>query len=412
MNSNDILTGLRVPSQVPLDSKAYSALLSSISTLGTNNQLAYSYFDGLIIFCNENKKKYIWEPINLHVGETGLLTSNFTYPTNYIVEGVTYSNKIFNLFEVKGTDGSETKVTAGSNVTVSGTGTTASPYVINSSGGATPDATSTVKGILKLTNDLGGTADLPTTPTAVHKTGNETIQGVKQIINSLANQSRFNFITSSDATLPVVTVTTQSSTVPAVKVVANTSSSEGIEVLVGTGDSNAISVKSDVIGAGASSSTMLSFDNVLVNNDITPIRVKKQGVEVLSIDYLGNIFANTFVKSGGTSTQRLMADGSVQESNPQKEIGTNYNIVNADNNQTIFINNGATPITITLNSSVTTPNFCVGFIQEGTGDVNFVSSGVSLTNPTGLKSKGQGQQTFIERKLSTNTFYLLGNTKA
>ena len=79
---------------------------------------------------------------------------------------------------------------------------------------------------------------------------------------------------------------------------------------------------------------------------------------------------------------------------------------------TIFINNGATPITITINSSITIPNFCVGFIQEGTGDVTFVGSGVSLTNPVGLKSKGQGYATFIERKLNTSTFYLLGDTKA
>ena len=35
------------------------------------------------------------------------------------------------------TDGSETKITAGTNVTVTGTGTIASPYVINASGGST-----------------------------------------------------------------------------------------------------------------------------------------------------------------------------------------------------------------------------------------------------------------------------------
>lgn len=47
------------------------------------------------------------------------------------------------------------------------------------SGEATPDATSTVKGKLQLANDLGGTADAPTTPTAVHQTGNETVAGNK-----------------------------------------------------------------------------------------------------------------------------------------------------------------------------------------------------------------------------------------
>lgn len=52
--------------------------------------------------------------------------------------------------------------------------------VVGRGGGVTtPDATDTVKGKLKLTNDLGGTADLPTTPTAVHITGDETADGEK-----------------------------------------------------------------------------------------------------------------------------------------------------------------------------------------------------------------------------------------
>ena len=44
---------------------------------------------------------------------------------------------------------------------------------------ATADATVSVKGNVALTGDLGGTAAAPTTPTAVHKTGDETVAGVK-----------------------------------------------------------------------------------------------------------------------------------------------------------------------------------------------------------------------------------------
>lgn len=312
-------------------------------------------------------------------------------------------------------DGSETKINAGTNVTVTGNGTDATPYIINSSGGVTVnDATSSIKGILRLTGDLGGTADAPTTPTAVHKTGNETIQGVKQVINSLANQSIFNFVTNSDSTSPSLIVSAQSSIVPGIKVISSSTGADGIEAIVGTGGGNAIILKSNLIGSGATNSTMLSFDNVLIDNDVTPIRIKKQGVEVSKIDYLGNITANSYIKPGGTSTQMLMADGSVKENqdNLQKVITTSTVLSNSDNNCTIFINNGATPITITIDSSITIPNFCVGFIQEGTGDVTFVGSGVSLTNPIGLKSKGQGYATFIERKLATSNFYLLGNTRA
>lgn len=95
--------------------------------------------------------------------------------------------------------------------------------------------------------------------------------------------------------------------------------------------------------------------------------------------------------------------------NLQKEITTSYTLTDADNDYTIFINNGASAITISL-GAITIANFSVGFIQEGSADVTF--SGAGLSNPVGLKCLGQGYQTFIERKLSTSTYYLLGNTKA
>lgn len=98
----------------------------------------------------------------------------------------------------------------------------------------------------------------------------------------------------------------------------------------------------------------------------------------------------------------------LQYINLQKVITTsNYVLTDADNDYTIFVNNGATAISISL-GVITIPNFSVGFIQEGTADVTFVG----VTNPIGLKLKGQGYQAFIERKLSTSTYYLLGNTKA
>jgi hypothetical protein len=65
---------------------------------------------------------------------------------------------------------------------------TSKSYVDGLVGAGAPDASSTVKGILKLTNDLGGTAALPTVPglaakaddsAVVHKTGAETVAGVK-----------------------------------------------------------------------------------------------------------------------------------------------------------------------------------------------------------------------------------------
>lgn len=97
------------------------------------------------------------------------------------------------------------------------------------------------------------------------------------------------------------------------------------------------------------------------------------------------------------------------EANKQKVITATYVLTDADNDYTIFVNNGATAISISL-GAITIPNFNVGFIQEGSADVTFTGTG--LGNPIGFKLKGQGYQAYIERKLATSTYYLLGNTKA
>lgn len=85
-------------------------------------------------------------------------------------------------------------VTPGTNITLSGSGTSASPYQISASGGgAVSDATTSAKGIVQLTGDLGGTAASPTVPglaakaadtTVVHNTGTETVAGVKTFSSS------------------------------------------------------------------------------------------------------------------------------------------------------------------------------------------------------------------------------------
>lgn len=95
---------------------------------------------------------------------------------------------------------------------------------------------------------------------------------------------------------------------------------------------------------------------------------------------------------------------------PTDFTGTNYTVVDADNNYTIIVDNAATAVTITVPSGLTS-KIGVGFIQKGTADITFVASGTTINNPIGLKSKGQYYQTFIEQEITTNVIYLLGNTK-
>jgi hypothetical protein len=88
-----------------------------------------------------------------------------------------------------------------------------------------------------------------------------------------------------------------------------------------------------------------------------------------------------------------------------------YTLTDADHNYSIIIDNGLNPITIVVDTTITIPKFCAGFIQAGAGDVTFSTTNSLLRNPTGFKIKGSNYQALIERELSTNIFYLLGNTK-
>jgi hypothetical protein len=131
--SADVPKGFNVPKQVRLDSITGIQNEAALKNLGTGNNLAFKYYDGLKIYCKDEKKEYIWRQV---VGsETGLLTTHFVYPTYPAIDGINYSGKSFNFFEVNNTtivvDGSETKINAGTNITKSGTGTTLDPYVIS-----------------------------------------------------------------------------------------------------------------------------------------------------------------------------------------------------------------------------------------------------------------------------------------
>ena len=401
----NIPLGLRTQTQIPLDVKEYIQNESLLSNLGVNGQLAYTYTKGLVVYCIEESTRWEWTKVKPGLEDTGLINQDFIYPDNHIAFGIDYSNKRYNFF----------------------------PY--NQSTFTVPDATTTIKGILKLTNDLGGTADAPTTPTALHITGNESFTGTK----SATNTANTAFGVNSGISL----INAGSNNNGAVfKLVNNTGSQRGISIdnqgiygveLKSNGavgmyvdhlsTSTAISIDQSTTTTGTSLGIAREgggkaiFINDLSNTGTGDVIVYAKGnanTTLFKLSDDGSITANKYRKTGGTSTQMLMADGSVKENqdNLQKVITTSTVILDIDNNNTIFINNGATPITITINSSITTPNFCVGFIQEGTGDVTFVGTGVSLTNPVGLKSKGQGYATFIERKLNTSTFYLLGNIKA
>jgi hypothetical protein len=97
---SNITGGLKIPTQIPLDVKTVSINEATLANLGTDNNLAYTYYDGLKVYCFLERSTYEWREVQTGEENTGLVTSDFTYPDNIITFGITYSNKVYNFFEV------------------------------------------------------------------------------------------------------------------------------------------------------------------------------------------------------------------------------------------------------------------------------------------------------------------------
>jgi len=112
-----------------------------------------------------------------------------------------------------------------------------------------------------------------------------------------------------------------------------------------------------------------------------------------------------------TGTGAVGTPYQVETKNLQKVISADYTLVAGDNNYSIKVNNGTTPITITVPTGLP-ENFFVGITQKSTADITISGAGgVTVTNPTGFKIKGQGYYVGIEQIGTSNSFDLLGNTK-
>jgi hypothetical protein len=159
---NNIIGGLKIATQIPLDVKTISLTEGELASLGVDDNKAFTYYDGLRVYCLDSRKIYEWREREIGDGDGLLSTDDFTYPNNTICFDIDYSNRIFNFFEVEQIsasdiknivspndsvnitetptqiqltvtppNGSETKISNGFQTTVTGTGTVADPYIVN-----------------------------------------------------------------------------------------------------------------------------------------------------------------------------------------------------------------------------------------------------------------------------------------
>lgn len=103
MSNIDFNSGIRVTGQFPLDPKTHFNTLEDLGNLGDNNSLAFTYYEGMLAFCQEDNRLYVWrEQTEL---EMGVLPTGFVYPVGAVAEGIDYSNRRFNFIPFIGNNG-------------------------------------------------------------------------------------------------------------------------------------------------------------------------------------------------------------------------------------------------------------------------------------------------------------------
>lgn len=96
-NFGNIPQSLKASNMAPLDAKAVVNTLNELKDLGPNNRKAFTYYDSMVVYCHEDKKKYKWTD-DLK-GHKRLLKNDFKYPKGTIFDSIDYSDRLFNFIE-------------------------------------------------------------------------------------------------------------------------------------------------------------------------------------------------------------------------------------------------------------------------------------------------------------------------
>lgn len=127
----------------------------------------------------------------------------------------------------------------------------------------------------------------------VHKTGTEIITGPKTFNNTSSTSAMLNASVSGTGTM-AASIEVSSPTAVGLQIVK----SSGIHAL-------------DILGAGSGSGSLINLENTGSTTNRLIRGVNTSGVEIFTVSHLADVTANKYIKTGGTSSQFLMADGSV-----------------------------------------------------------------------------------------------------
>jgi hypothetical protein len=189
---------------------------------------------------------------------------------------------------------------------------------------------------------------------------------------------------------------------------ATTAAFNLVNAVITSVTSASFSVASSATGASSSASAVSTSTQGNLQEWQGPT-----GTALANVSSAGNITAPSFVKTGGTSTEFLMADGSISQNTLTiNEKTSSYALVLSDKDKFIEMNSSSgNTVTVPINSSQA---FAVGsqitILQTGTGQTTIapVSGGVTVNATPGLKLRAQwSSATLIKR--AENVWVLVGD---
>lgn len=383
-DSSDLSGGIRVATQLPTVAKAYFLNIASMINLGADDNLAYSYEEGLLVYCAEKESSFRWrEVLN---GEVGMMPNNFTYPSNHYCGGINYSNRIFNFFEAKFI-------------------ASPSPFlkleIIDKGEGNTNNYLLQIGDIVR-----GRKSKFIYWDSAIYIGDNplDRENCYIPLVETIIGFENPNFPDPGDNQGPpgksAYEIAVENGFVGTVQEwLLSLHGADGIDGIDGI---SAYEVAVNNGFAGTQAQWIASLKGANGTN----------GVDGLSAY---QVALNTgFI---GTEAQWIAslkgANGTSASNNFQKTVTAGRALTDADNNYVIYVNNAANNVIFTVPASGLREKFNCGFYFLGTGEVLYQeASGVTLLNPTGKKGRGQYYSCYIERFENTQTYSLDGDTKA